>query len=405
MEPKKISFGFMKTKKQDKPVIVEKKDFIECVEEKAIKVVGGDIIEEKTPLVIPMKPNTLMTAERLKQIAEKVENFEEEDKKLDTESTNKVDPKNETLEEMAARELLEEAKKKEIVDVAKLVVPIPMLPVIDGQKESTMDDYDSVPIQDFGMAMLRGMGWTPGKEMSKYKQPQLRPKGLGLGADKVVKENQKKKTAKENEEELSIIKKAYVRITTGKYAGFYGQVVSLDEENGRAMVEIPIKKETVSLSEFMMQPVPKSEYDKQSKVINADSYEEYKKNESSQKAPNPRPKPEKDSSSGQRYNEKRKGNEEHHSNGSRLKKRNDSPDLDKERRRNKSSKRYSSSDSLNSSESDYRSRRRSYSSDSDREKRSHKKSSKGKRDIDKKRKGKKKKRDRDRSPNYKKYRK
>lgn len=40
MEPKKISFGFMKTKKVEKPVIEDKKDYIECVEEKSIKIVG-----------------------------------------------------------------------------------------------------------------------------------------------------------------------------------------------------------------------------------------------------------------------------------------------------------------------------------------------------------------------------
>lgn len=49
------------------------------------------------------------------------------------------------------------------------------------------------------------------------------------------------------------------------------QVVSLDEDNGRVMVDISIKKETVSLSEFMMQPVSKSEFDKQSKVISKSS--------------------------------------------------------------------------------------------------------------------------------------
>lgn len=30
----------MKTKKQDKPIITEKKEYIECMEEKSIKVVG-----------------------------------------------------------------------------------------------------------------------------------------------------------------------------------------------------------------------------------------------------------------------------------------------------------------------------------------------------------------------------
>lgn len=30
--------------------------------------------------------------------------------------------------------------------------------------QSTLTDYEEVPIKDFGMAMLRGMGWTPSKE-------------------------------------------------------------------------------------------------------------------------------------------------------------------------------------------------------------------------------------------------
>lgn len=40
MEGKKISFGFMKTKKVEKVAMEEIKEFIECVEEKSIKVVG-----------------------------------------------------------------------------------------------------------------------------------------------------------------------------------------------------------------------------------------------------------------------------------------------------------------------------------------------------------------------------
>lgn len=59
---------------------------------------------------------------------------------------------------------------------------------------------------------------------SKYKQPALRPKGLGLGADKVIKENQKKKSGNDKEEELNIVKNSFVKITTGKYSGCYGKV-------------------------------------------------------------------------------------------------------------------------------------------------------------------------------------
>ncbi|XP_039758731.1 peptidyl-prolyl cis-trans isomerase G [Pararge aegeria] len=435
MEGKKISFGFMKTKKQDKPVTTEKKEYIECVEEKAIKVIGGEVIEEANPLVIPMKPNTLITAEKLKEIAVKVENFDEPEIKVEKEEEPVV-PENETLDQMAIRELMMEAKKvKKEVETEELVLPINAKPVMDGQAEATLDDYESVPIQEFGMAMLRGMGWTPSKDQSKYKQPQLRPKGLGLGADKVIKEKEKSQSAKDKEEELSIVNNSFVKITTGKYNGLYGKVVSLDEENGRVMVDITMKKTTVSLSEFMMQAVTKSEFDKQSKVINSESYEEYKKKESlkSSKSYNSTKSVEvrnegtsskkSNDAREKEYMEKRevkRNDDEKHSNGNkstekdRHRKESSSSEEERSRHRKKNNKKYSSNESL-SSESDHRrkafDRRRHSSSESSdtsnrkKEKSRRSKSSKEKKDIDKKRKGKKKKRDRDRSPNYKKYRK
>lgn len=82
-----------------------------------------------------MKPNTLVTAERLKQIAEKVENFEENNEKEEKNGESSEVPNNETLDQMAARELLEEAKKKTVVDAQTLVVPVPAQPVLEGQKE------------------------------------------------------------------------------------------------------------------------------------------------------------------------------------------------------------------------------------------------------------------------------
>ncbi|CAG9566111.1 unnamed protein product [Danaus chrysippus] len=437
MDSKKISFGFMKTKKQDKPILVERKEYIDCLEEKSIKTVGGEAAEEFKPLVIPMKANTLITAEKLKAIAEKVENFDEP-VVVKQEKVEEI-PNNETLDQMAVRELMEGAKSVKVEDTPSLVVPVNVKPVFEGQVESTLDDYESVPIQDFGLAMLRGMGWTEGKEQSKYKQPQLRPKGLGLGADKVVKENQKNKSSKD--EELSIVKNAYVKITSGKYSGYYGKVISLDEDNGRVVVDIIMKKETVSLSEFMMQPVTKTEFDKQSKVINSQSYEEYKNNERLNTKPQNSMKPgdRKDRNEGSSNNQsndkeqlgyrKDRSQEENrkkdinHSNGRSRRSR--SRDIEergrykrdssvsKERSHRKSNKkRYSSNDSL-SSNSDERkksiSRRHrsvcsSESSDSNQRLRD-KRRNKEKKDIDKKRKGKKKKKDRDRSPNYKKHRK
>ena len=57
-------------------------------------------------------------------------------------------------------------------------------------EESTLEDYEAVPIEAFGAAMLRGMGWKSGdpigginKAVTPVFEPQLRPRGLGLGAD------------------------------------------------------------------------------------------------------------------------------------------------------------------------------------------------------------------------------
>ncbi|XP_026326099.1 G-patch domain and KOW motifs-containing protein [Hyposmocoma kahamanoa] len=422
MEGKKISFGFFKTKKAEKPVAEEKKEYIDCIDEKAIKVVGGETVQDDKPLVIPMKANTLITAERLKEIAEKVELGLEEPVKVEDKTEESNIPENETLEQMAVRELLQDAKKEVNVDTPSLTVPVAAKPAGDA-KESTLDDYESIPIQDFGLAMLRGMGWNPSKDQSKYKQPALRPKGLGLGADKVIKENQKK-SGNDKEEELSIVKNSFVKITIGKYSGCYGKVISLDEDNGRVMVDIPIKKETVNLSEFMMQAVTKSEYDKESKVINADLYEQYKRDDKSQTSKHDSPNmSDREASSSHKYDSQdfRKDKRENHArdyqdspNGRSMEKsRRDSSSSSVDRKRKKKDKkRYSSSDSL-SSLSDYekkkKHKKKKHSSsdfeDNIREKMRRSKTPEGKRDIDKKRKGKKKKRDRDRSPNYRKHRK
>jgi hypothetical protein len=39
--------------------------------------------------------------------------------------------------------------------------------------QSTLEDYESIPVEEYGMAMLRGMGWNPGKDIrrnERYKQ-------------------------------------------------------------------------------------------------------------------------------------------------------------------------------------------------------------------------------------------
>lgn len=88
---------------------------------------------------------------------------------------------------------------------------IPLKDALTGGAEETAEsaDYDNVPVTDFGLAMLRGMGWAPGKGIGKkqkvveYRAFELRPRGLGLGADPdaVVKAEKEKEKAKSEAKE------------------------------------------------------------------------------------------------------------------------------------------------------------------------------------------------------------
>lgn len=105
-------------------------------------------------------------------------------------------------------------------------------------ESSKLEDYNAVPIEQFGLAMLRGMGFKADEGVGKTKQKvneikvEVRPKGLGLGAIPV-----KKKIAdvKKNAEDdvLQMKVGAYVRVVSGPYEDRYGQVKSINGDMGR----------------------------------------------------------------------------------------------------------------------------------------------------------------------------
>lgn len=140
-----------------------------------------------------------------------------------------------TLEQKAAREILNsvrDAQNGMAGDSAlanSLVLPLSsdQLP-LDGAVESTADDYEEIPISHFGLAMLRGMGWKDeDKATAAAKKaaegPVLRPKGMGLGADKMIKAKPLLVQPAKGEV-LEVRKGASVRILSGKRKDSYGQV-------------------------------------------------------------------------------------------------------------------------------------------------------------------------------------
>lgn len=82
-----------------------------------------------------MKPNTLLTTERLKEIAEKVESALEEPETVEATKSQETVPENETLDQMAVRELLEDSKKVVEVDTPQLTLLLPAKSVASGEKE------------------------------------------------------------------------------------------------------------------------------------------------------------------------------------------------------------------------------------------------------------------------------
>ncbi|XP_076622078.1 G-patch domain and KOW motifs-containing protein-like [Colletes latitarsis] len=314
-EGKKISFGFAKSLK--KPVLKsivpqeqKKIDYIECLDEKNIKVIGKEEKKDE-PLIIPLLGSKTWHDRIVNKIdadifepkavkEEPVDTKQEEQPELtngNTLSKDSVIIKQEpgennenkvvTLEEQAAKEIIEELKsnEKQETKTNSLTLPIVEDQSLRGKEQSSLEDYEKIPVDAFGIAMLRGMGWQPGKGIGKNEKlvaaviPELRPKGMGLGADKVTSQK-KSKDSKKPDEELKIEKGTFVKIIAGKQSNNYGQIEGFDDDAGRLIIKLALGGNSISVNEFMVQPVTKSEYSKNAKVLNAKKYEEYKDKES-----------------------------------------------------------------------------------------------------------------------------
>ncbi|XP_055849357.1 G-patch domain and KOW motifs-containing protein [Episyrphus balteatus] len=292
---KKISFGFSKIIKKSNLLInkIEPKDdenkieLIKCVEGQAIQLVKNK--EEEAPLVIPLKDGGKTSAALLSlRTRQAVLNGEEVVLDNEKESVQVLPPQpngiDEDIEKRAARELLAEVSKGDDNEGIgpSLVLPLKAEDIpLDGAKESTIDDYESIPITQFGKAMLRGMGWKdiPKKKGAPIEDgPTLRPKGMGLGADKALKPKALLIPPEANEV-LEIKKGACVRVLGGKNKDLYGQVEGLDDHAGRVIIKMALGGAKESFNEFMVQPVSKKEYSQYSKCINSTKYDEYKRME------------------------------------------------------------------------------------------------------------------------------
>ncbi|KAK9889706.1 hypothetical protein WA026_007089 [Henosepilachna vigintioctopunctata] len=282
---KKISFGFSKLIKKQSisahPTKPEKTvELVECLEGSEIKVKNAVEKPEKLPLIIPIKGNANNLVGRIERESLKNKRKEVKAEEEDTRSDSEL-----TVEELAARQLLREARNRltEEKDTTKVhTLPLKDENVDEDGEEPTLEDYENVPVEGYGLAILRGMGWKEGMGIGKSHsksakpiQPELRPKGLGLGAQKMVNLDTKDVFDK-NGKQLVLMKGAYAKIIVGSHKGTFCEVQGLNEESGRIIVKASKTNEILSLNELFLIPITKEDYSMGLKIINNVKYERYK---------------------------------------------------------------------------------------------------------------------------------
>ncbi|CAD6198093.1 unnamed protein product [Caenorhabditis auriculariae] len=149
-------------------------------------------------------------------------------------------------------------------------------------KEDAPDaDYSVVPIESFGLAILRGCNWKDGEGIGKNPQvvplriPARRPHGLGLGATPKVTQTKNGKKGEEGAS-LEVKKDSLVKIVDGRSKGLYGKVEARDDDANSLFVRLALGGKTVKVSVYSAMAVTQKEYERDAKCINKDSYDREK---------------------------------------------------------------------------------------------------------------------------------
>ncbi|KAI8909689.1 DExH-box splicing factor binding site-domain-containing protein [Gorgonomyces haynaldii] len=158
-----------------------------------------------------------------------------------------VIPVNETVnEDMEARELIIEQSKKPLLQGrgGQSDYQVYKQDLLNLPQESD-DAYDRIPVEHFGVALLKGMGWKEGKPVGKNPnglvEPiklESRPHLLGLGAKplEAPKVEEEPVIQEEVEEEHDFVVGDGVVIIAGKHSKKRGRITSIDKRSSGTVV-------------------------------------------------------------------------------------------------------------------------------------------------------------------------
>ncbi|KAL5111885.1 hypothetical protein TcWFU_004026 [Taenia crassiceps] len=144
--------------------------------------------------------------------------------------------------------------------------------------EAVVDpDYNQVPVEGFGLALLKGMGLKEGdikQRTSECFAAKLRLKGLGLGADHRVLLKSRQKTEVDSEKLLWKVG-AKCQIVYGRNEGRYGVIKGMDGDIGRIMVELAATKQIVNVMQATVRLVSSSEFENFGHYLNMAGAKQY----------------------------------------------------------------------------------------------------------------------------------
>jgi len=122
-------------------------------------------------------------------------------------------------------------------------------------EEATLEKYEELPVEEFGEALLRGMGWEKGKPIGRNAKAVVAPieyvrrQGtLGLGAVPAPPKEINKKYIKPGESRpkwpdlgadtrpvrRGVAKGKFMSVIAGRHIGLSGEVVSISDEGGKS---------------------------------------------------------------------------------------------------------------------------------------------------------------------------
>ncbi|KAF9207335.1 hypothetical protein BGZ49_000687 [Haplosporangium sp. Z 27] len=136
-----------------------------------------------------------------------------------------IEEKEESLDELAARKIIEAATGERAEEARRLIlqnqqnvddVDAFQKNLEDLPDEASLEDYEKVPVEEFGAALLRGMGWNGDMKGSEAIEYNRRPALLGLGAKPKEPEPITKKYIKPGESRTPQAINVPQRNTTGR---------------------------------------------------------------------------------------------------------------------------------------------------------------------------------------------